>query len=108
MVELDAPPNEATSQTSNNLGKKMQKRFVYLEQLHCVKMLMCGLELLECSANQITGEVVRRNETGDLLQTCSTAPMCMRGRVVLPTISDIGHFSAVLMLGPVARQGTVR
>ena len=69
---------------------------------------MCGLELLECSANLITREVVRRNGTGDLLQTCSAAPMYMRSRVVLPTISDIGHFSAVLMLGPVADRVTVR
>ena len=68
---------------------------------------MCGLEVLECLANQLQ-ETCSENEAGDLLQTCSTAPMCMRGRMVLPTISDIGHFSMVLMLGPVARQGTVR
>ena len=71
-------------------------------------MLMCGLELLECSADLITREVVRRNRTRDLLQTCSAAPMYARSRVVLPTIPDIGRFSAVLMLGPVAGRVTVR
>ena len=108
MVELDAPPNKPTSQKSNVLGKKLQKRFVYLQQLHCVKMLKCGLELLECSADLLVREVVRRNRARDLLQTCSAAPMYAISRVVLPTIPDIGHISAVLMLGPVADRVTVR
>ena len=105
MVELDAPPDTPTSQASNALSEKLQKQQIHH---HCVQLQKCGLELFGCSAGLIAREKLGRNVVRDLPQTCSAAPLFARSRVVLPTIPDIGHFYAVLMLGPVADRVMVR